>query len=220
MRSILPGQARPYLQERNSYMPKQRYNAKIQRAKGLLEIAAAMYETSLSFQTTRAAERVLQTESRVGHELEFKLRAANHDGSNSVPLSFAADSFAELKGVADGKYTLAWVNPTAAATLAYRGTGPFKRKLPLRVIATFPSYDVMGFAVHKSTGITSFAQIAKERFPLRLSTNVTSKEMIAASPTMFTVIAVMKAAGFTLADLKKWGGKIVSVPRPSHPDRP
>ena len=200
-------------------MAKQRYNAKIQRAKGLLEIAAAMYETSLSFQTTRAAEKVLQTESRIGHELAFKLHAANRDGSNSVPLSFAADSFAELKSVADGKYTLAWVNPTAAATLAYRGTGPFKRKLPLRVIATFPSYDVMGFAVHKSTGITSFAQIAKERFPLRLSTNVTSKEMIAASPTMFTVIAVMKAAGFTLADLRKWGGKVISVPRPSHPDR-
>jgi TRAP-type uncharacterized transport system substrate-binding protein len=36
---------------------------------------------------------------------------------------------------------------------------------------------------------------------------------------MFTVIAVMKAAGFTLADLKKWGGKVISVPRPSHPDR-
>jgi len=200
-------------------MPKQRYNAKIQRAKGLLEIAAAMYETSLSFQTTRAAEKVLQTESRIGHELELKLISANRDGSNSVPLSFAADSFAEIKGVADGKYTLGWVNPTAAATLAYRGTGPFKKKLPLRVIATFPSYDVMGFAVHKSAGITSFSQIAKERFPLRLSTNVTSREMIAASPTMFTVIAVMKAAGFTLADLKKWGGKVISVPRPSHPAR-
>jgi TRAP-type uncharacterized transport system substrate-binding protein len=199
---------------------KQRYNAKIQRAKGLLEIAAAMYETSLSFQTTRAAEQVLQTESRIGHELEFKLVAANGDGSNSVPLSFAADSFAELKGVADGQYTLAWVNPSVAATLAYRGTGPFKKKLPLRVIATFPSYDVMGFAVHKSTGITSFAQIVKERYPIRLSTNVTSSaEAINASPTMFTVIAVMKAAGFTLADLKKWGGKVISVPRPSHPDR-
>ncbi len=200
-------------------MTQKRYNAKIQRAKGLLEIAAAMYETSLSFQTTRAAERALQTESRVGHELEFKLRSANRDGSNSVPLSFAADSFAELKGVADGRYTLAWVNPSVAATLAYRGTGPFKKRLRLRVIATFPSYDVMGFAVHKSTGITSLAQIKKERFPLRLSTNVTAKGMIAASPTMFTVIAVMKAAGFTLADLKKWGGKVISVPRPSHPDR-
>jgi TRAP-type uncharacterized transport system substrate-binding protein len=200
-------------------MPRQRYNAKIQRAKGLLEIAAAMYETSLSFQTTRAAEKVLQTESRVGHELELKLVAPNPAGSNSVPLAFAADSFAELKGVAEGRYTLAWVNPSAAATLAYRGTGPFKTKLPLRVIATFPSYDVMGFAVHNSTGITSLAQISKLRFPLRLSTNVTSESALGASPTMFTVQAVMNAAGFTLADLQNWGGKVVSVPRPSHPDR-
>ena len=156
-------------------MTKTRYNAKIQRAKGLLELAAAMYETSLSFQTTRAAEQVLQTESRVGHALSLSLVAASREGSNSVNLSFAADSFAELKGVADGKYTLAWVNPSVAATLAYRGTGPFRKKLPLRVIATFPSYDVMGFAVHKSTGITSLAQIKKDRFPLRLSTNVTAK---------------------------------------------
>ncbi len=200
-------------------MTKTRYNAKIQRAKGLLELAAAIYETSLSFQTTRAAEQVLQTESRAGHELSLSLIAASREGSNSINLSFAADSFAELKGVAEGKYTLAWVNPSVAATLAYRGTGPFRKKLPLRVIATFPSYDVMGFAVHESTGITSLSQIRKERFPLRLSTNVTGKNALTASPTMFTVTAVMKAAGFTLADLRKWGGKIQSVSRPSHPDR-
>src|SRR4026208_220963 len=96
-------------------MPKQRYNSKIQRAKGLLEIAAAMYETSLSFQTTRAAEKVLQTESRVGHELQIKLHAANRDGSNSVPLSFAADSFAELKGGADGQDTPPRGQPPGAA---------------------------------------------------------------------------------------------------------
>ena len=171
-------------------MTNTRYNAKIQRAKGLLEVAAAMYETSLSFQTTRAAEQVLQTESRVGHALSLALIAASHEGSNSVNLSFAADSFAELKGVADGKYALAWVNPSVAATLAYRGTGPFRKKLPLRVIATFPSYDVMGFAVHKSTGIISLAQIKKDRFPLRLSTNVTAKPALTASPTMFTVTAL------------------------------
>jgi TRAP-type uncharacterized transport system substrate-binding protein len=200
-------------------MTKTRYNAKIQRAKGLLELAAAMYESSLSFQTTRAAEQVLQTESRIGHELNLSLIAAAREGSNSINLSFAADSFAELKGVAEGKYTVAWVNPSVAATLAYRGTGPFQKKLPLRAIAIFPSYDVMGFAVHKSTGLTSLAQIKKERFPLRLSTNVTTRQAISASPTMFTVTAVMKAAGFSLADLRKWGGKIQSVSRPSHPER-
>ena len=48
---------------------KHRYSAEIQRTRGLLELAAALYDTSLSFQTTRAAEQVIQTESRVGYSL-------------------------------------------------------------------------------------------------------------------------------------------------------
>ena len=36
---------------------------------------------------------------------------------------------------------------------------------------------------------------------------------------MFTVAAVMKAAGFTFADLRKWGGKIHLASRPSDPVR-
>ena len=77
----------------------------------------------------------------------------------------------------------------------------------------------MGFAVHESTGITSLEQIGKERIPLRLSTGTISKEWVKYSPTMFTVSAVMKAAGFMFADIRRWGGKIQSVTRPSHPDR-
>ena len=61
--------------ERDPSVTKQRYNSMIQRAKGLLEIASGMYETSLSFQTTRAAEQVLQTESRIGHDIELNLLA-------------------------------------------------------------------------------------------------------------------------------------------------
>src|SRR5206468_9263810 len=71
-----------------------RYNAEIQRAKGLLELAAALYDTSLSFQTTRAAEQVLQTESRVGYSIKLALAAAREKG---VSLSFAADGFRELR---------------------------------------------------------------------------------------------------------------------------
>ena len=200
-------------------MTRTRYNAEIQRAKGLLEVAAALYDTSLSYQTTRAAEQVLQTESRLGHLLTLSLAATPRQRDNSVSLSFAADSFGEIKGVASGKYSVGWINPSAAVTLAFKGKGPFRQRLPLRAIATFPSYDVMGFAIHKSTGITSLAQIKQERFPLRLSTGPTSKRALAESPTMFTVTAVMKTAGFTLADIRKWGGKVLSVSRPSHPDR-
>ena len=43
--------------EKDPSVPKQRYNSMIQRAKGLLEIAAGMYDTSLSFQTTRAPSK-------------------------------------------------------------------------------------------------------------------------------------------------------------------
>ena len=200
-------------------MAQRRYNAKIQRAKGLLEIAAAMFDTSLSFETRRAAESALQTESRVGYALDLALRASPAQGAKGVSLSFAADSFRELRWVGEKKISLAWVNPSVAATLAYRGTGPFKRPLPLRAIAVFPSYDVVGFAVHASLGISSLTEIKENRIPLRLATRETDAGAVAESPTMFTVAAVMKAAGFTVADLKRWGGKIHSVERPSDPRR-
>ncbi|HSF58563.1 MAG TPA: TAXI family TRAP transporter solute-binding subunit [Candidatus Binatia bacterium] len=193
-----------------------RYSAEIQRTKGLLELAAALYDTSLSFKTERAAEQAIQTESRVGYSLTLALTATREKG---VSFSFAADGFRELQAVGQGKLTVAWINPSVAATMAFRGKGLFSKRQPIRTIAVFPSYDVMAFAVHDSTGITSLAQIAKERIPLRVSTGTISKEWVKYSPTMFTVDAVMKAAGFSFADLRRWGGKIQSVPRPSHPDR-
>lgn len=196
-----------------------RYSAEVQRAKGLLELAAAIYDSSLSFQTTRAAEQVLQTESRVGYSIKLSLASTRSQGENGVALSFAADGFRELRAVAQRKVSLAWINPSVAATLAFKGKGPFSKPLPLRTVAVFPSYDVMAFAVHESTGMTSLAQIRKEHIPLRLSTGQTTKHALMHSPTMFTVTAVMKAAGFTLANIRKWGGKIQSVSRPSHPDR-
>jgi hypothetical protein len=198
---------------------KTRYSAEIQRAKGLLELAAGMYNTSLSFQTTRAAEQVLQTDSRVGYSLKLSLTTTRAQHEKGVSLSFAADGFRELRAVAEGKISLAWINPSVAATLAFKGKGPFSKSLPIRTLAVFPSYDIVGFAVRASIGVTSLAEIKQKKIPLRLSTGQTTKRALAHHPTMFTVTSVMKAAGFSLADIKKWGGKIQSVTRPSHPDR-
>lgn len=198
---------------------KTRYSAEVQRAKGLLELAAGMYNTSLSFQTTRAAEQVLQTDSRVGYSLKLALTTTRAQHENGVSLSFAADGFKELRAVAEGKISLAWINPSVAATLAFKGKGPFSKPLPIRTLAVFPSYDIVGFAVHAATGVKSLAEIKQKKIPLRLSTGQTTKRALTHHPTMFTVTSVMKAAGFTLGDLKKWGGKIQSVTRPSHPDR-
>lgn len=193
-----------------------RYSAEIQRTRGLLEVAAGLYDTSLSFQTTRAAEQAIQTESRVGYSLTLALTATRETG---ISFSFAADGFRELQAVSQGRLSLAWINPSVAATMAFRGKGLFSKRQPIRTIAVFPSYDVMAFAVHESTGITSLAQIRNERIPLRLSTGTVSRAWLASSPTMFTVAAVMKATGFTFAEIRRWGGKIQSVARPSHPDR-
>src|ERR687891_952906 len=197
---------------------KQRYNAAIQRAKGLLELASGLYDTSLSHQTRRAAEGVLQTDSRVGYYVQLALLPRGKQ-DNCISIAFAADSFRELKLLAERKVSLAWINPSASVTLASRGTGPLRGRIPLRTIAVFPSWDVMGFAVHESTGITSLTQIKEQRFPLKLSTGPISKRDLIESPVTFMVYAALKAAGLTLADIRKWGGKIQTVSRPSHPER-
>lgn len=196
-----------------------RYNSGIQRAKGLLEMAAALYDSSLSHQTRRAAEGMLQTDTRLGRRLRLSLRTRSGEPKNEVSLSFTTGSFREIIAVAEGQFSLAWVNPSVLLTMACRGKGPFKKSLPLRTIAVFPSWDLMGFAVHPSTGITSLAQIAKERIPLRVSTGRVPKDELSSNATMFTVSAAVKAAGFSLTDLRRWGGKFHFAPRPSDPGR-
>jgi TRAP-type uncharacterized transport system substrate-binding protein len=199
-------------------MTMKRYNSGIQRAKGFLELAAALYDSSLSSESWKAAEGVLQTDARLGNALRLSLTAKSND-RKGLSLSFATGSFREISAVAEGKFSLAWVNPSVLLTMAYRGKGPFRKRLPLRTLAVFPSYDVMGFAVHESTGITSLSQIKKERFPLKLSTRLVTPSALRENSTMFTVAAVMRAAGFTFAELRKWGGKIHLASRPSDPAR-
>ncbi|TAJ99845.1 hypothetical protein EPO44_10150, partial [bacterium] len=195
-----------------------RYNSGMQRAKGLLEVAAALYDSSLSSESRKAAEGVLQTDSHLGNTLKLSLTAKSND-RKGISLSFATGGFREIKAVAEGKCSLAWVNPSVLLTMAYRGKGPFHKRLPVRAIAVFPSYDVMGFAVHESTRITSFSQIKKDRFPLKLSTRSADRASLRENSTMFTVAEVMRAAGFTLEDIRRWGGEIHLANRPSDPAR-
>jgi TRAP-type uncharacterized transport system substrate-binding protein len=196
-----------------------RYNAGIQRAKGLLELAASLYDTSLSSETMRAAEGVLQTDSRFGNALKLSLAARTSDKKDGVSLSFATGAVREIVAVARGEISLAWVNPSVLLTMAYRGKGPFRKRYPLRALAVFPSHDVVAFAVHESTGITSLSQIKQERFPLKLSTRRVAQSDPKENSTMFTVMAALRCAGFTLADVQKWGGKIQLTARPSDPLR-
>src|SRR5438445_4070943 len=83
-----------------------RYNAGIQRARGLLELASGLYDSSLSSESWKAAEGVLQTDSRLGNALRLSLTAKSND-RKGLSLSFSTGSFREIRAVAEGRFSLA-----------------------------------------------------------------------------------------------------------------
>jgi TRAP-type uncharacterized transport system substrate-binding protein len=99
---------------------------------------------------------------------------------------------------------IAFVNPSALLTQAYRGVGIFKKKLPVRVIASYPSWDRAVFMVHKRCDITSLKDIKDKRYPLKVS--------VREDPTHSTLVLIDQALafhGFSLADMVGWGGRLV-----------
>src|SRR5438105_12327685 len=52
------------------------------------------------------------------------------------------------QAVVRGDLELAFVNPSALLTQAYRGTGIFREPLPVRVVASYPSWDRFVVAFH------------------------------------------------------------------------
>ena len=99
--------------------------------------------------------------------------------------------------VAQGRAGLAMINPSAVLTMAYRGTGPFTRPLPVRVIAVLPSYDQITLGVMERTGLRSFADIREQRYPLRVSIRGPKENSV---PLVANEIC--KAHGFTLDDIE------------------
>jgi TRAP-type uncharacterized transport system substrate-binding protein len=198
-----------------------RYNSGIQRSKGLLELAAALYDTSLSRQSTRSGTNTPQIDSRVGAQLSLRINGRKDSPSDrDLGVSMGVGGSREnLVRVAEKDLSLLWINPNAPLTLAYKGCAPFKAPLPLRTIAVFPSWDAGVIAVHESTGITSIEQIRERRYPLRVSTGNIIAPPFDDDPTMFAIASVMTAGGFSFADIVAWGGSLHTVSRPSHPER-
>ncbi len=111
---------------------------------------------------------------------------------------------------AGGGVDLAFVNPSALLTQAYRGVGLFEKPLPLRIVASYPSWDRFVFAVHPRAGIRSLADIKTKRYPLRVS--------VREDPTHSTLILIEQAFAlhdFSLSDVESWGGRLVLCGGPS-----
>jgi len=140
--------------------------------------------------------------------------------SNQVSLVFGS-SDSELGGtgaalsIGRKKYHLAFANPASLARMAFLGKGFYKKKVPLRAIGVFPSWDRLVFAVHPKTGIRSLEEVKEKRYPLRVSTRQGGKY----HSTLFAIDEALRGYGFGFADLEKWGGKILRAGSPSSKER-
>jgi TRAP-type uncharacterized transport system substrate-binding protein len=99
--------------------------------------------------------------------------------------------------------------------MAYRGKGFYREKLPLRALASFPSWDKMVFAVAKKLQVKSLGDIAARKIPLNVSTRSTGVY----NTTAYTVERVLGFYGLSFAKIKRWGGRVHESPRPTSPER-
>jgi TRAP-type uncharacterized transport system substrate-binding protein len=108
----------------------------------------------------------------------------------------------------------AFVNPSALLTQAYLGKGMFAEPLPVRVLASYPSWDRFVIAVNPDAGITSLAQVARDRRPVRVSIRED-----ATHSTRVLVDQLLPLFGFSLNDVLVWGGSFQTNGGPGDPRR-
>src|SRR5258705_11018528 len=113
--------------------------------------------------TTRS-RLMLEVASQLVNRKDFPYLQARislrEQGADDWPLTlFGSDSPATIDEVAAGKVQFAIINPSMILKLAALGSAPFKKPIPLRVIAVLPALDQMVFAVKRETGLASFSDI-------------------------------------------------------------
>lgn len=122
----------------------------------------------------RAVTVTMESHTRKGR---FALYGANHPST--------------IDAVDERRIDISILNPAAMLTMAYRGVGAFDRVRQVATIAVLPHIDRLGFAVADRLGFTRLQDIAKARYPLRVSTRGSTD---ACTPVMVDV--VLRAHGF------------------------
>lgn len=125
------------------------------------------------------------------------------DDKFTPALRLATGSAIMAHDVVKGALEMAFVNPSAMLTQAYRGVGLFDKPLPVRIVANYPSWDRFVIAFKKSLGFRSLADVKKARYPLQVS--------LREDPTHSTLVLVeqlFRFYGMTIADIESWGGQI------------
>lgn len=179
-------------------------SASLMRAKIATRMLAGLYEDVPTLMTSSV-------------RLMVELPGVSRQPGPPYPFTFAVSPAwcGGLQGarlVGSGKLDIGWLNPSVIATMAYLGKGPFRRSLPLRALAVFPSWDRLVVAVSGNLGIGSLEELKEKRPAMRVS--------VAANDCIdFAIAALLKAHGLSLKSFVEWGGSVEPVVRPSNPRR-
>ena len=137
-------------------------------------------------------------------------------GESGWPLALSGSStIAGINEVVAGEAGLAIVNPSSALTVAVRGNPPFTEPQPVAPIAVIPSLDLCLFVVASETGLRYVEEIAEQRYPLRIALRGQADHWL-----QQTFTDLCQAAGFSLEDLKSWGGEAIREGHIPHPNGP
>jgi TRAP-type uncharacterized transport system substrate-binding protein len=117
--------------------------------------------------------------------------------------------------VGSRRVDIAYVNPAALVTVAYRGKGFYQEKLPLRVLGCFPSWDRIALVVSKELGVKSLRDIARRKIPLQVSTRFSGVN----NGTYYTISTILGHYGFSFDKIKSWGGSVQECGSPFAPAR-
>ncbi len=110
---------------------------------------------------------------------------------------------------------IAYVNPSAMVTMAYRGKGYYKQKFALRVLGAFPSWDRIAIVVSKDLGVKSLHDITHRKIPLHVSTRFSGID----NATYYTISTILSFYGLSFDKIRRWGGHVQECARPFAPER-
>jgi TRAP transporter TAXI family solute receptor len=174
------------------------------RATTGLELAAGIF--------TKCSDK-LATQLRVG------LTSGKRDAKQTqLHIGINGDIYGGMRApleVGTRRTDIAYVNPASLVTMAYRGKGYYKQKLPLRVLGCFPSWDRIALVVSKDLDVKSLHDIARRKIPLRVSARMSGVN----NGTYYTISTILSFYGLSFDRIKRWGGKVQECGRPFSPER-
>jgi len=119
-----------------------------------------------------------------------------------VKIDFVLGDFLTPPAIASGEGDVGFVTPPACVAMAYRGVGPYSKKMDnLRAVGSLPHDDRMMWAVPAESAIYSIMDMKDH--PLRLV--IPDQDF----PVRFAVDKILEAYGLSVDGLKHNGWQII-----------